>query len=197
MERRNRYYARPRISERKFRQLLRYFAMDFSATGVAQLTGVRRKAVTLIFLKTRRRIAEECERASPFSGEVEVGECYFGARRVRGKRGRGAGGKTPVFGLLKPEGRVYAEIVPDCSKATLQAIIRGRIAPETVIHSDGWRGYGGWWMSATRSTTGSTTGRMSSHAARTTSTGSRASGVLPSIGCRSSAGSRRIRSTCT
>src|SRR5438067_7103353 len=143
MERRNRYYARSRISERKFRQLLRYFAMDFSATDVTQLTGIRRKAVTVIFLKIRQRIAEECERVSPFSGEIEVDECYFGARRVRGKRGRGASGKTPVFGLLKREGRVYTEIVPDCTKATLQAIIRGRIAPETVIHSDGWRGYDG------------------------------------------------------
>ena len=64
-------------------------------------------------------------------------------RRVRGKRGRGATGKTPVFGLLKRNGKVYTEIVPDCSKATLQAIIRGRIKPETVIHSDGWRGYDG------------------------------------------------------
>jgi transposase len=47
MERRNRYYARSRISEKKFRQLPRYFAMDFSATDVAQLTGIRRKAVTI------------------------------------------------------------------------------------------------------------------------------------------------------
>ncbi len=118
--------------------------MDFNATDVAQLNGIRRKAVTLIFLKIRQRIAEECERASPFSGEVEVDESYFGARRVRGKHGRGgASGKTPVFGLLKRHGKVYTEIVPDCSKATLQAIIRGRIKPDAVIHSDGWRGYDG------------------------------------------------------
>ncbi len=118
--------------------------MDFSATDTAQLTGLTRKSVTIIFLKIRQRIAEACERASPFSaGEVEVDECYFGARRVRGRRGRGAAGKTPVFGLLKRNGKVYTEIVPDCSKATLQAIIRGRVALETIIHSDGWRGYDG------------------------------------------------------
>jgi len=57
--------------------------------------------------------------------------------------GRGAAGKTPVFGLLKSSGRVYTEIVPNCKKATLQAIIRGRVAPQAVIHSDGWRGYDG------------------------------------------------------
>ena len=38
---------------------------------------------------------------------------------------------------------VYTKIVPDCSKATLQAIIRGHVAPDTVIHSNGWRGYDG------------------------------------------------------
>ena len=50
------------------------------------------------------------EEARPFAGEVEIDESYFGARRVRGKRGRGAGGKTPVIGLLKRGGKVFTEI---------------------------------------------------------------------------------------
>ena len=32
---------------------------------------------------------------------------------------------------------------PKSSKSTLQGIIRGRVALESVIHSDGWRGYDG------------------------------------------------------
>jgi transposase-like protein len=144
MERPNPFYRRSRISAKKFRQLLRLFALDLTATDAAYLTGLTRKSVTVIFLKIRARIAEECERQSPLSsGQVEVDESYFGARRVRGKRGRGASGKTIVFGLLKREGKVYTEIVPDCKKATLQAIIRGRVAPEAVIHTDAWRGYDG------------------------------------------------------
>src|SRR5437660_4131666 len=140
----NRYYQRSKISERKFRQLVRYFAMDFTASDVAQLTGLTRKTVIVIFLRIRERIAAECERASPFSScEVEVDESYFGARRVRGKRGRGASGKTIVFGIFKRNGSVYTEIVPDCKKATLQAIIRGRVSLGAVINSDGWRGYDG------------------------------------------------------
>ena len=112
------------------------------SSNVAELTGLTHKTVNTIFLKIRRRRAQDCERHSPLSaGEVEVDESYFGARRVRGKRGRGASGKTIVFGLLKREGKVYTEIVPDCKKATLQAIIRGRVSPEAIIHSDGWRGY--------------------------------------------------------
>src|SRR5436305_4580746 len=140
----NRYYRRSKISERKFRQLVRHFALDLTASDAAQLTGISRRSVTTIFLRLRVRIAEECERASPFSScEVEVDESYFGARRVRGKRGRGASGKTIVFGIFKRNGCVYTEIVPDCKKATLQAIIRGRVAPEAVINSDGWRSYDG------------------------------------------------------
>jgi transposase-like protein len=123
---------------------VRFFAQDLCATDAAALTGLTTKSVNCIYLKIRERIAQACERESPFAtGVVEVDESYFGAKRVRGKRGRGAAGKTPVFGLLKRQGRVYTEIVPDCKKVTLQAIIRGRVAPEVAIHSDGWRGYDG------------------------------------------------------
>jgi len=91
----------------------------------------------------RARIAEFCETISPVSGEIEVDESFFGTRRVKGKRGRGAQGKTIVFGLYKRNGKVYTEIVSDCSNATLQSIIRGRVSPDSIIHSDGGRGYNG------------------------------------------------------
>lgn len=139
----NRYYRRSRISEKQFRQLVRYFAMDFTATDTALLTGISLRSVNSIYLRIRERIALVCEQHSPLKGAVEIDESYFGARRVRGKRGRGAYGKTIVFGLLKRDGLVYTEIVPNCEKPTLQGVIRGHIALESVIHSDGWRGYDG------------------------------------------------------
>jgi transposase-like protein len=74
---------------------------------------------------------------------VEVEESFFGARRLKGKRGRGAFGKTIVFGIFQRNGHVYTEIVPNCSKATLQAVIRGKVELESIIYSDGWRGYNG------------------------------------------------------
>jgi transposase-like protein len=57
--------------------------------------------------------------------------------------GRGAGKKTPVIGLRKRNGKVYAEIVPNCTKAALQAVIRGKVPVESVINSDMWHGYDG------------------------------------------------------
>jgi transposase len=94
------------------------------------LTGLNRNTVNRYLRLIRKRIAEFCEQSSPFHGEIEVDESYFGAKKVKGKRGRGAYGKTPVFGLLQRGGKVYTEIVPDCARKTLQAIIRGRIDPE-------------------------------------------------------------------
>ena len=117
--------------------------MDLTAKNSAELTGLSVRRVNDIFLKLRHRIAEHCEQQSPFQGEVEVDESYFGPKRVRGKRGRGAGGKTIVFGIFKRNSHVYTEIVPNAKKTTLLKAIRGQVGLESVIHSDGWRGYDG------------------------------------------------------
>ena len=139
----NRYYHRSRISERAFRQIIRYFALDLSASDTARLTNISLRSINSIYIKLRQRLVEECEKHSPAVGQVEVDKSYFGPKRVHGKRGRGAGNKTIVFGLYKRNGRVCTEIVPDASKATLQAVIRGKVDLSSVIHSDGWRGYHG------------------------------------------------------
>ena len=140
---RNKYIFRSRISEKKFREILRLFCFDIEAVKIAKMTGVSRPTINKMLKAIRQRIAEVCEQASPFSGQIEVDESYFGARRVKGKRGRGASGKTIVFGIFKRNGKVYTEIVPDVAKKTLQSIIRGKVELDSVIHSDQWRGYNG------------------------------------------------------
>ena len=139
----NKYAKNAKISEAKTRQIVKLFAVDLDASQIAKVTNLNRNTVNRFLKGIRERIASESEALSPLYGEVEVDESYFGARRVKGLRGRGARGKTIVFGLLKRQGKIYTEIVPDCSKATLQGIIRGKVSLESVIHSDGWRGYDG------------------------------------------------------
>ncbi len=139
----NKYIKRSRISEAKFREIIKYFSLDLDAQTIAILTGLNRNTINRYFYLIRGRIAEFCELQSPLNGEVEVDESYFGGKRIKGKRGRGAGKKTPVFGILQRGGKVYTEIVPDCAKRKLQAIIRGRVKLDTIIHSDCWRGYNG------------------------------------------------------
>ena len=139
----NRYYHHSKISEAKFRHLLRLFAMDLTATDAAQLCGLSVRSVNALYQRMRVRLARQCAAQSPFSGELEADESSFGPQRIRGKRGRGAGGKTIVFGLLKQGDCVYTDIVADASKVTLQAIIRGKVDPNSIIHTDGWRGCDG------------------------------------------------------
>ena len=142
----NKYIYHSKISEAKFREILRLFLLDLTATQVSEITHISRNSVNVIFAKIRNRIFEITVNSSPVKPEkeeFEADESYFGARRVKGKRGRGAGSKTIVFGLFKRDGKVYTEIVPNVKSETLSAIIRGRASLDSVIYSDGWRGYDG------------------------------------------------------
>ena len=140
----NKYYNRSHISERKFREILKYFCADLTSTQIAKFVNLNRNTINKIVALIRLRIFGLSKlQYDQLAGHIEVDESYFGGKRIKGKRGRGARGKTIVFGLLKREGKVYTEIVPDCSAATLQDIIRGKIDINSVIHSDGWRGYNG------------------------------------------------------
>jgi len=137
----NKYYKRSRIRESKFREILRYFSMDFSVTQTANLTEISRRSISDIYQRLRQRIFDLTKLEGKLAGEIEVDESYFGARRVRGKRGRGAKGKVPVVGLLKRDGKVYTKIVNKCSKAELMPIIRGKVLEESTVYTDGWKSY--------------------------------------------------------
>ncbi len=140
----NKYVIRSRISEHKFREIIRYFSLDLNAVQIQQLTKLSRQTINQYLKAIRKRIARDSTNQSALLvGQIEVDESYFGAKRVKGVRGRGAKGKTKVFGLLKRGDKVYTEIVPDCTAPILTKIIRGKTSIDSVIHSDGWRGYNG------------------------------------------------------
>jgi transposase-like protein len=139
----NKYIKRSKITEAKFRKILRYFSEDFSATQTSKLTDISRVTISNIYQKLRLRIFALTKKEGKLSGEIEIDESYFGARRVRGKRGRGAKGKIPVFGILKRNGGVYTKIVENCSKKELMPVIKGKVLEESKIYSDGWKSYDG------------------------------------------------------
>lgn len=85
------------------------------------ITGITRKTINRIFFSLRTRICKLLEQEC-LSGLViyELDECYVGARRVRGKRGRGALEKTIVFGIYERKSRkVYSRIVENIKHETL------------------------------------------------------------------------------
>jgi transposase len=123
---------------------VRYFSHDIEASKIAALTDVSRPTINRILKAVRCRIAEFCEAESPFDvGEVEIDESYFGARRVRGIRGRGARGKHIVFGLIKRRGNVYTQVVRNCSAAELLPIIMEKVNEESTVYTDGFKTYDG------------------------------------------------------
>ena len=136
------------LSQYRLEKLMRAFVVDMTATQTAEFLGLNRNTVNRYFGLFRTRIAgHQAAQLALLRGTVEVDESYFGPARPRGftgklKRGRGTK-KQPVFGIIERGGRVYAEVVPDANKATLQSIIRGKVALDATIVSDGWKGYDG------------------------------------------------------
>jgi transposase-like protein len=125
------------------KKILKCFCADLTSVKTAEFLGLNRKTIDLYFTMFREKMARFSIEEARFSGEVEIDESYFGARRVRGKRGRGAAGKTPVFGILKRQGKVFVTIVKNCSRHELLPIIQGKILEGSTIHSDSWKAYDG------------------------------------------------------
>lgn len=127
--------------------MVEHFSLDIDASKTAKLSNVNRNTVNRYFNIFRILIHNNRKKElEKLSGKIEVDESYFGAKRVKGrakrKKGRGTK-KQPVFGIFERAGEVYTEVIPDCKKKTLQGIILGKVKEESVIHSDGWRGYDG------------------------------------------------------
>ena len=133
-----------RLSKYKIKQIIFCFSEDLTASTTAKLLKLNRKTVNAYFNEFREKILlYSLEEHKKELGEFELDESYFGARRIRGKKGRGAAGKTPVFGVLKRNDKVFVTVVPNCSKESLLPIIQGKILEGSTIHTDGWKAYDG------------------------------------------------------
>ncbi len=137
-----------KLSDYEIKKIVKCFCSDIDATKTAEILGYNRKTINRYFRIFREVIFRKQQGdLGLFFGEVELDEAYFGARRLRGinmpqKRGRGTW-KQPVFGVFERDGRVYTELVPDAKSETLRKVIRGRVSLESVLFTDGWRGYSG------------------------------------------------------
>ena len=131
-----------RLSKYKQDRLIEHFVSGSTALTAASLCSVNRKTAAFFFLRLREIIVLELEAESEamFGGEIEVDESYFGGKR-KGKGGRGAAGKIPVFGVLKRGGRVYTKIISDASSETLIPIIKRKVIPDSIVYSDSWKAY--------------------------------------------------------
>ena len=101
-----------RLSQHKQNKLIELFVAGVTARTAAELANVNKSTAAYYFHRLRPLIYQNSSHLEMFDGEVEADESYFGGHR-KGKRGRGAAGKTAVFGLLKRNGKVYTVAVPN------------------------------------------------------------------------------------
>ncbi|USZ15857.1 IS1595 family transposase [Moraxella sp. FZFQ2102] len=119
-----------------------FFVLEVTAHSAADLLQIHPNSAALFHHKIRLVIEYNLnlEAHTLFDGEIELDESYFGGMR-KGKRGRGAGGKTAVFGLLKRNGKVYTAIVKDTKTDTLMPIISSKIKPDSIVYTDSYKSY--------------------------------------------------------
>ena len=135
---------RRRISDKKFRVLMKCFCVDCTTLQASVLLNINRNTTQRYFHFFRTLISKSAwlERQQYDVGNgVEVDESYFGPRRQRGKRGRGASNKVIVFGLLKRGGKVFTQIISYASQIEILPIIRQTVKSGSDIYSDGWKSY--------------------------------------------------------
>jgi len=131
---------RCKLKKKDQRKLLELFVTEVTARSAADLLGMQANTVALFYRKVRQVIVENLPDVAPEQGEFEADESYFGGVR-KGKRGRGAAGKVPVFGILKRGGKVYTKVVADTRSQTLLNTLKTRVLPDSVVYTDGYRSY--------------------------------------------------------
>ena len=123
-----------RLSGYKQGRLIEHFVSGTTVRTVVAIVGVNKSTSVYFYYRLCAIIAYELDQASNaiFDGEIEVDESYFGGRH-KGRRGRGATGKIPVFGLLKRGGKVYTKLIADASSTTLIPIIERKVIPDSIV----------------------------------------------------------------
>ena len=179
------YMRKSRLSKSKQDRLVEHFVAGATARCAAALVGVNSKTAVYYFHRLREIVAYQLEQDvdTVFSGEIEVDESYFGGKR-KGKRGRGAGGKVPVFGLLKRGGKVYTKIIPMLRRRLYSPLLSARWCPTVSFIPIAGKAIT-CWMFPTSSTSGSTT-RNSLLTGKITSMASRTFGTKRSVTCANS-----------
>ncbi|WP_236929949.1 IS1595 family transposase, partial [Glaesserella parasuis] len=129
-----------RLSQHKQNKLIELFVAGVTARTAAELVNVNKTTAAYYFYRLQLLIYQNSPHMEMFEGEIEADESYFGGTR-KGKRGRGAVGKTAVFGLLKCDGKVYTVVVPNIQSAALLPIIREKVKPDSIVYTDFYRSY--------------------------------------------------------
>ena len=138
------------MSERKFKEILKLFSEDLTATQIANISGVSRVTINSYLKKIRMQIVRYCESLQPEASPQAASWVSRGYSHSHGDD-TAVAVKTDVdrivrpviFGIYKLEQKVFTEILPDVSRSMIQAIARGRSVLETVGNAERIRRFSG------------------------------------------------------
>lgn len=139
----NKYVRRAKISEYKFRKMVKYFAEDMSATQIAIETAINRNTVNRYLNEIRSRMMEFCEQYAPFNDQPEETH-FFTEENEIGLHAEVICEQLTIkekittnLGILKRRGKVYAEMLANCTASKLQQLLHhgdGKLK-KVLVHS--------------------------------------------------------------
>jgi transposase len=129
-----------RISCRQWLWLIKLFELELSARKIAEQIDLSYPTVLKGLTVIRMAIIANSPNQHLLAGEIEVDESYFGGKR-KGKRGRGAFNKVPVFGILERDGIVKVEVVKDVTAETLLNLTIKTVRRGSIVYTDKFRSY--------------------------------------------------------
>ncbi len=129
------------ISFKKWLWIIKLFELEVSARKTAQQVQLSYptvlKAVTLLRIAI---VAHNKDSQEFLNGEIELDETYFGGRH-KGKRGRGAAGKVPVFGIYERNGTVRVEVVKNVTAESLLNMTIKTVKRGSIVYTDKFKSY--------------------------------------------------------
>ena len=130
-----------KISASKWLSLIKLFELSVSARRASVEAKLSYNTALRAFDIIRLSILHDSiAHGAELKGEIELDESYFGGKR-KGNRGRGAAGKTIVFGILERGGKVSVDIVKDVSAETLMQETVKKVRRGSIVYTDKWRSY--------------------------------------------------------
>lgn len=136
-----RWLGKLKISAIDWLWIIKLFELELSTRKIARQVSISYPTVLKAVDLIRRSIVVEGQGDYDLiEGEVEMDEAYFGGKR-KGKRGRGAGHKIPVFGILERQGVVQVEVLPNVSAQSLLNLTVKKVRRGSIVYTDKFRGY--------------------------------------------------------
>jgi transposase len=114
----NKYLKGSRVSERKFRMLLKLFCEDLTATQIAHISGISRVTINSYLKLIRMAIAQYCEENNPisiFNNHDSVIQDFLNRQP-----------EINSFGNYKTSNGIFTQLLYDVDKATIHEIVRSK-----------------------------------------------------------------------